>query len=709
MASDSSLIIQFIAETRDNLEDAARGLLELENDADQELINRIFRNFHTIKGTSGIFPEFKAITSLTHVAEDLMDQIRNGHIYLISEHIDLFLNTLDLVSIWLDQIEESDSLPSDATEKSNPLRERFLLFLDKNTEPAASSPVEQTVATNAALLTALYDWLPTLPEKKRSEFSKSIADGESLLALCYAPDESSFFFGDDPINLIRQLKDIRTLQIFTGKTDISETFESYDPFVCRLSFMAVVADSKESLTSLFGYVEEQFCLVDLKPEYLDRRKPRAEAVPTGLDLIISATDVDKDQEQGAAQGTPPKETHKKSSASIMLKIDQSLITRFVDLVGEMIIAKNTLPYLSRRAATNYNVPELADEIFNSFGSINQIVESLQEIALEMRMLPVAKAFDRFPRLVRDISAKLGKKINLIMEGEETKADKDVIEALAEPLVHLVRNSLDHGIETPEERISAGKSPEGTIKLKSYQDNSGIVIEIHDDGKGIDPDRIRSKAVEKGITTSDAVAAMNDEEVIQLILAPNFSTAEAISDLSGRGVGMDVVNTMVQGFGGSVKIFSTKGSGSRVRLALPLSMAISKLLIVKQGYSTLGVPSSDIIETLIDIPHSRVTTVAGSAGLEVRGNLLPLYTLAAQLGIKDTGAGKSLDNFSAVVLNVRGETVALSVDSFCDIIDVVVKPLEGYMADNRFYSGSTILGDGTIMFVLNLPEVINYAA
>jgi two-component system chemotaxis sensor kinase CheA len=706
MASDSSLIIQFIAETRDNLEDAARGLLELENAADQELINCIFRNFHTIKGTSGIFPEFKAITTLTHVAEDLMDQIRNGHMQLIAEHVDLFLNTLDLVGTWLDAIEEDGAVPLDATAASTPLRERFLLFLDKDQEPPPAPPVAVTVAQDTASKAALHGWLPAIPEQNKQEIVQALSSGELLCAIRYSPDENSFFFGDDPINLLRQLQDIRKLEILTG--ELPDSLDSYDPFVCRMTFMAVVGDSRESLAALFGYVEEQLCLVDLKPEHLDRRKPRPEAAPTGVDLIMSSAVAEEEHDQVPAQGIATDQFHKKSATAAVLKIDQALITRFVDLVGEIIIAKNTLPYLSRRAVEQYKVPPLAEDIDNSYSAISQIVESLQEIALEMRMLPVAKAFDRFPRLVRDISAKLGKKINLVMEGEETKADKDVIEALAEPLVHMVRNSLDHGIETPDERIAAGKSPDGTIRLTAYQDNSGIVVEIHDDGKGIDPDKIRSKASEKGIATAEALAAMSDEAAIQLIMAPNFSTAEAISDLSGRGVGMDVVNSMVRGFGGSVKIFSTKGLGSRVRLTLPLSMAIAKLLIVKQGDSTLGIPSADIVETLIDLPRARVTTVATSPGLEVRGNLLPLYTLSGQLAM-NTGKGDTLDKFSAVVLNVRGETVALAVDSFCDIIDVVVKPLEGFMSGNRFYSGSTILGDGTIMFVLNLPEVIAHAA
>lgn len=703
MASDSSLILQFIAETGDNLDDAARGLLALESSsADLNLINSIFRNFHTIKGTSGIFPEFQAITSLTHLAEDLMDQIRNGHMQLVSEHVDLFLNVLDLVGIWLESIEATGLVPPEASQASAPLRDRFLAFLDRK-QDQPPQPVSPETSPDDPSRAALCHWLATLPEQNRQEFAKTLSAGEPLCAIRYAPDENSFFFGDDPINLLRQLQDIRLLEITTGTPP--ESIGGYDPFVCTLTFLMVVGDSRESLAVLFGYVEDQLCLMDLQPEHLEPELEGKQISSGSIDFDLSPSAAEVEHDQTPSQGSPADLTHKKSSAATVLKIDQSLINRFVDLVGEIIIAKNTIPFLGRRAADHYNIPSLGEEIFSAYDSINQIVGNIQDIALEMRMLPVAKAFERFPRLVRDISAKLGKKIVLDMEGEETKADKDVIEALSEPMVHMVRNSLDHGLETPEERVAAGKTPVGTITLRAYQDNAAIVVEINDDGRGMDPDKIRRKAAEKGIATQDALAAMNDEAVIQLIMAPNFSTAETISDLSGRGVGMDVVNNMVRGFGGSVKIFSTKGSGSCVRLTLPLSMAINKLLVVRQGESTLGIPSANIVETLNDLPRSRITTVGTAPGLEVRGNLLPLYRLSGQLDMDNASSCRDLDKFAAVVLNVRGETVALEVEDFCDMIDVVVKPLGGMMSGIRYYSGSTILGDGTIMFVLNLPEVI----
>jgi two-component system chemotaxis sensor kinase CheA len=392
--------------------------------------------------------------------------------------------------------------------------------------------------------------------------------------------------------------------------------------------------------------------------------------------------------------------------STYIRVDQQHINTLMDLVGEMIIAKNSLPYLGKRAATVYGAPQLADEIDLKHGTINHIVSGLQSIAMEMRMLPVSRAFERFPRLVRDISRKLGKRVALVMAGEDTQADKDVIDLLGDPLIHMVRNSLDHGVETPAERVAAGKPQEATITMRAFQDKSDIVVEVEDNGRGIDPERIRRKAVEKGVISAETAAALDDEDAVQLIMAPGFSTADVVSDLSGRGVGMDAVMTMVTSLGGSVRAFSTLGQGSRMRLTLPMSMAISKILIVTQGECNYGIPADDVVESMISVPLSRVTTVNTWPGLEVRGELLPLYTLAAQLEMDGDRSLKA--GFSAVVVKVKGEPVAIAVDSFQDISDVVVKPMSGMLQKHPFYNGSTILGDGSITFILNLQEVIKNA-
>lgn len=700
----NTLVLQFIAEARDYLDEAARGLLALEQSAhDASLINSIFRNFHTIKGTSGIFPEFAPITRLTHVAEDLMDQVRNGQRNLDTISVDLLLGVLDQVGAWLACIEEHEELPPGTEQEGNALRDRLQQLLQPTEEAAPAAAESVQIEPPDEALLELMDWSRSVIQDWPSEM---LTLETPAVAFWYRPEESCFFLGDDPINLLRQLPDPMLLELLLPET--VPPLEEFDPFTCVVSFRGVVVESLDRIATIFQYIPDQISLVALTPDLLIQQEPATEPLLTEpLEPLWTAAPPQTQQapEEPKAAAAPDQ---KKGTATSFIRVDQRLVNQFMDLVGELLVARNALPYLCQRADTVYRVPQLAAELDSKADTISQIVSSLQDVALEMRMLPVAKAFERFPRLVRDISNKLGKKVNLVMEGEETRADKDVIEALSEPLIHMVRNSLDHGVELPAERTAAGKTPEGTINLRAFQEAGSIVVEIVDDGKGVDPARIRAKASEKGVASPEALAAMSDDDVIQLIFAPNFSTADQISDLSGRGVGMDAVQTMVTTFNGTVRVSSLLGKGSTVRLTLPLSMAITRLLTVKECGCTFGIPANDLLETLGDLPHSSITTLGTAPGLRVRGDLLPLYSLGRQLAIPQAHPWFP-ERFSAVVVKVRGETVALAVDEFCDIIDAVMKPLSGMLAKNSFYGGSTILGDGSIMLLLNLTQVIDYAA
>jgi two-component system chemotaxis sensor kinase CheA len=695
----SSLATQFVLEGRDHCDLAARGLLDLEKHShDPEVINGIFRSFHTLKGTSGIFPEYAAITTLAHAAEDLMDLIRNGKMIIDSGITDLFLAVLDQVGGWLESIESTGAVPAGAQGESSLLLTQLKMMKDgsdpENVSPV-SPPLTEAPDTNS-IEPILRAWLADLDTSRKEWLSSTLLSYDvPLTAICYTPARDAFFFGDDPINLIRTMPGLLLLNIV--KLSDAQFDDDFDPFVCDLRFLAVAAADCETVRDIFAYVEDQTALLPFALELMEIVPfPFVPSlpVPASVDILTVA----EPEQAATADGAIKKSTY--------IRVDQEHINTLMDLVGEMIIAKNSLPYLGKRAATIYGVPELADEIDHKHGTINFIVSGLQDIAMQMRMLPVSRAFERFPRLVRDIARKLDKRVILVTTGEETQADKDVIDLLGDPLIHMVRNSLDHGVETPAERVAVGKPEEATITLRAFHDKSDIVVEVEDDGRGIDPERIRRKAVEKGVVSAETAATMNDEVAIQLIMAPGFSTADIVSDLSGRGVGMDAVMSIVTSLGGSVRAFSTLGQGSRMRLTLPMSMAISKILIVSQGDCSYGIPAGDVIESMIDVPLSRVTTVNTWPGLEVRGELLPLYTLAAQLETDDDRYLKA--GFSAVVVKVKGESVAIAVDSFQDISDVVVKPLAGILQNHPYYTGSTILGDGSITFILNVQEVIKNA-
>ena len=309
----------------------------------------------------------------------------------------------------------------------------------------------------------------------------------------------------------------------------------------------------------------------------------------------------------------------------MLKVEQSKIDRLMSLIGEMVVAKNGLPFVAGRAETVYGVRELSREIKTQYAVINRIAEEMQDAIMQVRMMPVSGVFQRFPRLVRDISRKLGKDVLLSLDGEDTEADKNIIEALAEPLIHIVRNSLDHGIETPEVRLAAGKAAEGRLVIRASQDSGRVLIDISDDGKGIDPAVIKRKAYEKGIIDETVLERISDQEAVNLVFAAGFSTAETVSDLSGRGVGMDAVRNAVERVNGSVTLTSEKGQGTRLRLSLPLSMAVTNVMVIESNKQIFGVPMDLVLET-VRVPRSEIRSIKNRQTIVLRNRILPLRSL-----------------------------------------------------------------------------------
>ena len=390
--------------------------------------------------------------------------------------------------------------------------------------------------------------------------------------------------------------------------------------------------------------------------------------------------------------------------SKVLKVDQARVDRLMNLIGEMVVAKNALPYLANRAENQYGVRELSREIKAQYAVINRIAEEMQDAIMQVRMMPVSFIFQRFPRLVRDISRKLGKEVDLVLEGGETEADKNIIEALADPLIHIVRNSLDHGLETPDARKAAGKPPIGRLVIAARQESDHVIIEITDDGRGIDPTVIKRKAYEKGIIDEDRLEKIDDREALNLVFVPGFSTAEEVSDLSGRGVGMDVVRSAIDKVGGSVQLTSEVGKGTRLVLTLPLSMAVTKVMIVESDRQIFGVPMEMVVET-VHVPRTEISTIKRRQTAVLRGRIVPLISLNELLGIAAKPLTNSEDEFAALVVRVGSEPVGILVDDFCEVVDVILKPLPGELSKLSGYAGTALLGDGSVLMVLNPKELI----
>jgi two-component system chemotaxis sensor kinase CheA len=391
--------------------------------------------------------------------------------------------------------------------------------------------------------------------------------------------------------------------------------------------------------------------------------------------------------------------------SRVLKVDEAKIDRLMNLIGEFVVAKNSLAYLAQKADAVYGVPELSKELKAQYSVLNRISEEMQDAIMQVRMVPVSTVFQRFPRLVRDLSKKLGKKVKLIIEGEETEADKNVIEALADPLIHIIRNSLDHGIEPPEERVAKGKPEIGTIILRAKQEADQVVIEVVDDGRGIDPEKVKLKAYEKGLISEEQFEKMKDTEALNLIFLPGLSTKEVASDLSGRGVGMDVVKTTVERFGGSVSVKSTLDQGTVITLSLPLSMAVSHVMIIESAGEKFGIPMENVVET-VRVSKKDIQTIKGKMTTVLRNKVVPLFCLNDLLDIDQPHLTNEDGEYAVLVLSVKGELVGVIVDRFHETADIILKPFTGFLAGLRLFSGTAIMGDGSVLLIINPKELIN---
>lgn len=386
-----------------------------------------------------------------------------------------------------------------------------------------------------------------------------------------------------------------------------------------------------------------------------------------------------------------------------LRVDEDKVNRFMNLIGELVVAKNSLLYLAKRIETEFDIPELSKEIKSQYSVVNRIAEDMQDAIMQIRMIPVSTVFQRFPRLVRDISKKLGKQVKLEIIGEDTEADKNVVEALGDPLIHLIRNSLDHGIETPEERVAQGKEETATIKLMAKHEADRVIIEVEDDGRGIDPEKIKRKAYEKGLISEETLERLSDEEAINLIFLPGFSTKEESSELSGRGVGMDVVRNMVERFNGTVNVWSKKGLGTKVTISLPLSMAVSNVMLIETANRKFGIPMDAVVET-VRIKDSQIRIFKERRVTSLRGKVVPILFLNEILEIPQQPIKNEDNQYAVLIAQIRGETVGLVVDRFLGTADIILKPFTGFLSQFRLFSGTAIMGDGSVLLVINPKEL-----
>ena len=388
----------------------------------------------------------------------------------------------------------------------------------------------------------------------------------------------------------------------------------------------------------------------------------------------------------------------------VLRVDQGKIDELMNLVAELIVAKNGLSYLANRVETVHGSKIIAREIRDQFAIVDRVTQGLHAGVMSVRMMPVGQIFQRFPRLVRDISRKLGKKITLVIVGEDTEADKNILESLADPLIHIVRNCLDHGFELPEERREAGKAEQGTLRISARQDNEFVAIEVSDDGRGIDVNRVKAKGRSLGLFSDEELAQMSDEDAVQIVFLPGFSTNEHVSDLSGRGVGMDVVKSAVQKAGGHVSLVSKMGAGTSVVVRLPLTMAVTRIVTIACRDQIFGIPMDQLIET-VRVRREDLKRMKDKEFFVLRETIIPVIRLAEALIFETAATRTRCAEESVMVVRVGRELIGVIVDGFRERLEVIVKPLEGVLEHVEGFSGTALLGDGQVLLILNLQELL----
>jgi two-component system chemotaxis sensor kinase CheA len=647
------LLEQFLIEGREQVQQASEDLMALERDgADAARIDSAFRAVHTLKGGVALF-DFPPMAQALHRAEDLLSALRDGRAAVSRPVIDALLDCIGLCEAWLASIGRDGALPDDAALQGGRVEAALRLALAPGAQDA---PAAQGAAGGTA-----GGWMEALLARRRDAVARARAAGQAILALRYTPGADCFFLGDDPMALARAIPQLIGLHVAPREPWPDG---APDPFACNLVIEALSTAPAEEIRGIFRFVPDQLVLAEVAP-------PAAPA-------------------EAAAPAT----------ASRSLRVDVDRIDALVDIVGELMVAKNGLADLASRAGAID--PALMRALGVHQAEMDRLVGGMHRAVMAVRMTPLSQTFRRFPRLVRDTAARLGKEVAFELQGEEVEADKSVADGLFEPLLHLLRNALDHGVESPAARREAGKPPAGRIALRAGRQGDQIVITVTDDGAGLDPAKLRRVAGLRGLRSQAELDALDDAGALDLIFVPGFSTAAAVGAVSGRGVGMDAVRAAVAGLGGRVTVLSTPGAGATVRLALPRAVIVNTVLTVRVGEEAFGVPIEAVAETT-QVPAGRILPVGSGEAFVLRDRTLPLLRLAELLGLPP--GPRPPGGVKVLVVASGAQRVGIEVDGFAGRSDVLLRPMAGLLAGTLGVLGTVLRGDGRLLLVLDLPELI----
>jgi len=642
----------FFQESAEHLAEMEAGLLCLDQGSfDPELLNGIFRAAHSIKGASGMFG-LDDVSRFTHALESLLDRVRSGDIPVTAKLTDLLLRANDL----LRELLASAAAGAPAPERIEEVIGELLLA--QRSEPSPAGEIRQADRELATMAAA--------------------AAAPSAYRVYFRPGAEIFSLGMDPLLILRDLASLGQTQGAEADLGALPALADLDPERCYLAWKVRLESAKTEpeIRDIFAFVEDG---AEIRVEAEQSSKP-GEAVPAApVEALPAVTNA--------------------APRDASIRVATSKVDKLVDLVGELVIAQS----MANAIAHNFSDIRLG-ELQEALAQMDRHIRELQERVMSVRMLPIGHIFGRFPRLVRDLSMQLSKNVCLKIAGEDTELDKGVVEQMSDPLTHLIRNSIDHGIETAEERARSSKPEQGLIRLEAFHQGGSVIVEVSDDGRGLDAGRIRSKALERGLI-SDSVS-LTDAQICDLIFSPGFSTAEKVSNLSGRGVGLDVVRRNVEALNGSVSLAARSGQGTTVRIKLPLTLAILDGLSVRVGPETYVLPLVSISESIRPVVEQLKTVAAQGEVVMVRGEALPLLRLHRLFGIPGglTDPCRGL----TVLMEHAGNRFALLVDELLGQQQVVVKSLEAHYRKVEGVLGATILGDGRAALILDAAGLAQIA-
>ncbi len=628
------ILNEFLIEAEEILDSLDQDLVELEqNPTDKELLNKIFRGMHTLKGGAG-FLGLTSVVELAHKLEDIFNKLRNDEMTLDSDKMDIILEGIDALKSSIYSLKENEEIPE---------VEEIKDILNKL----------ESVLTGEAITVS----------------------GESV----ESKDTEDLEFSED---LDPDLKEL--FKRFRGKSleEILEEIILLPPE--ERPDMSVI----EKLEKLIAEGKDITDFIKKKEKEVVEKREELKEVPKETFQTPNSN------------GSKPEKKEKKEKKEEVIRIDVNRVETLMNLVGELVLDRNRIV---RLAYTNLTGVEKSEEgiedLMEAITGLSRTVSDLQDAVMKLRMQPVKRVFSKFPRIVRDLAKKLNKKVQLELEGEETEIDRSILDKIEEPLIHLVRNAIDHGIETPEERVAKGKSETGTIKLAAYQEGDRIILLIEDDGRGIDVEKVKRKAIEKGLITPEQAANLSDKEAYELILMPGFSTAEQVSDVSGRGVGMDVVASTVHSLRGSIEIESELGKGTRIYMKLPLTVAIIRTLMVGIKDRIFAIPLFSVVEIVKYDPES-VKQVGQFRSFMLRDEVYLMFTLNELFEVED-----EREKQFVIIIRVGEKNIAIAVEDLFGEEEIVIKPLGKLLNNTPGVAGATITGDGKVVLIIDTNSLI----